>query len=77
MNRTPIMSLKVDPDRVVSRNNLTYHFKGDLSKMVDLFKNLIENPLDLENLGENCRKYAVKNHNIKKQQNTSRYLSVI
>ena len=66
LRETPVMSLDVDPDCDICKNGLGYHAKGDLKKLINEIKKLIENPSELKEMGKRCRKYAIKNHNIEK-----------
>jgi glycosyltransferase involved in cell wall biosynthesis len=64
--KTPVMSLSVDPDSDIIKNNLGYHAKGNLSDLIDKIKEFVENPDKIKEMGKNCRKYAIKKHNIEK-----------
>ena len=66
LHETPVVSLDVDPDCDICKNGLGYHAKGDLKKLIEKIKDLIDNPKKLKELGIWCRKYAIKNHNIEK-----------
>ncbi len=66
LHETPVVSLDVDPDCDICKNGLGYHAKGDLKKLINEIKKLIENPSELKEMGRRCRKYAIKNHNIEK-----------
>ena len=66
LRETPVVSLDVDPDCDICKNGLGYHAKGDLKKLINEIKKLIENPSELKEMGIWCRKYAINNHNIEK-----------
>jgi len=66
---TPVMSLLIDPDRVIKKNNLGFIAKGNVSDMVDKIQNFVENPSELKSIGEQCRRYAIENHNIQRTVN--------
>ena len=66
LRETPVVSLDVDPDCDICKNGLGYHAKGDLKKLINEIKKLIENPSELKEMGIRCRKYAINNHNIEK-----------
>ncbi len=66
LHETPVVSLDVDPDCDVCKNNLGYHAKGDIISLINEIKDFIENPSKLKEMGKRCRRYAIKNHDIKK-----------
>ncbi len=66
LRETPVITLDVDPDCDICKNSLGYHAKGDLKKLINEIKKLIENPSELKEMGRRCRQYAIKNHNIEK-----------
>jgi len=66
LHETPVVSLKVDPDGVIKKNKLGFHADGDLKKMITQIKQFINDPNSLRNLGKECRKFAIENHNIAK-----------
>ncbi len=65
MHKTPVVSLKVDPDDVIKNHNLGFCANGSLSEMIKWIKKNVNNSSRLKSLGNNCRKFAIKNHNIK------------
>ena len=69
MHKTPVISLNVDPDGVISNYNLGFHAKGNFQKLIDTIKDLIENPSKTEDIGKNCRDYAIANHDIERTSN--------
>lgn len=66
LREAPVISLSVDPDCVICKDGLGYHAKGDINKMIFKIKELIEDPEKLNEMGKNCRNYAIQNHDIKK-----------
>ncbi|KKN40547.1 hypothetical protein LCGC14_0732240 [marine sediment metagenome] len=69
MYKTPVISLNVDPDDVISNYNLGFHAKGNFQKLIDSIKDLIENPSKIKDIGKNCREYAISNHDIEQTSN--------
>ena len=66
LHETPVVSLDIDPDCDICNNGLGYHAKGNLNKLINEIKDLIENPDKLKEMGINSRRYAIKNHDIEK-----------
>lgn len=66
LHETPVIALDVDPDCDICKYGLGFHAKGNFNDLIDRIKELIENPDRLKEIGERCRKYAMKNHDIKK-----------
>jgi glycosyltransferase involved in cell wall biosynthesis len=64
MSSTPVVSLNVDPDGIISKYKLGYHSKS-FNQMINNIKTLLDDKELCQNLGENARKYVEKNHNIK------------
>jgi len=69
MYKTPVISLNIDPDDVISNYNLGFHAKGNFQKLIDTIKDLIENPSKIKDISNNCRDYAIANHDIKRTSN--------
>lgn len=65
MRETPTVSLNVDPDDVIKKKKLGFH-SGSFEQIVKDVKFLIRNREVREEMGRNARKYAVKEHDIKK-----------
>ncbi len=63
MNFVPVISLNVDPDCIICKNNLGYH-SVSFAKMIEDIKALINDKNLREKLGQNCRNYVEKNHNV-------------
>ena len=74
MYKTPVISLNVDPDGVISNFNLGFYAKGNFQRLIDNIKDLIENPSKRKDIGENSRAYAIANHNI--EQTSKKYYSL-
>ena len=65
VNYTPVVSLNVDPDRVIWKNKLGFYSKT-FEQMVKDVITLLKNEKLREEMGINSRKYVEKDHNIKK-----------
>ena len=65
MERTPTVSLNVDPDDVIKKNKLGFH-SASLEQMIKDVRFLVENKELREEMGRNARKYAITQHDIKK-----------
>ena len=65
MRETPTVSLNVDPDNVIKKNKLGFHSRT-FEQMVKEIRFLIQNKEVRKEMGRNARKYAVKEHDIKK-----------
>jgi len=68
LRSTPVISLEVDPDRVINRNSLGT-CSGNFDKLVADVKNLLANPFMLKNFGKICRNYAFREHNLNRVMN--------
>ena len=62
--RMPVVSLEIDPDEVISKNNLGFHSKT-FNQMVRDVKTLISNKNLREQMGTNGLYYVKREHNIK------------
>lgn len=62
---TPVISLNVDPDGVISRYKLGYHSKI-FNQMIEDIKFLLEHKDVRETMGRNARKYVESEHDIYK-----------
>ncbi|MEE9377068.1 MAG: glycosyltransferase [Candidatus Lokiarchaeia archaeon] len=74
MYKTPVISLNVDPDGVISNYNLGFHAKSNFQKIIDPIKDLIENPSKTKDIGKNCREYTIANHD--SEQTSKQYYSL-
>ncbi|MCK4330056.1 glycosyltransferase family 4 protein [candidate division WOR-3 bacterium] len=64
-NKTPAVSLEIDPDEVICKNKLGFH-SSTFDKMVKDIKLLLKNENLRREMGENARKYVEREHDIKK-----------
>jgi len=60
---TPVLSLNVDPDEVICKNQLGFH-SGNFTQMVKDLDDLIKNDNLRQQLGINGRHFVEKEHNI-------------
>jgi len=74
MHYIPVISLSVDPDKIISRLKLGFCSK-DLERMIQDVDFLLNNESVRKKMGKNCRKYVEKNHDIKKI--TDKYEKII
>jgi glycosyltransferase involved in cell wall biosynthesis len=65
LNFTPVISLNVDPDDIISKYKLGYHSKT-FDQIIDNIRTLLKDKELLEIMGENGRKYVEENHDIRK-----------
>ncbi|MBW8015241.1 MAG: glycosyltransferase family 4 protein [Planctomycetes bacterium] len=61
---TAILSLNVNPDNFLEKNNCGIHAKGDIDQMADSLSSLIKDNKFTE-LGKNARQYVEKYHDVK------------
>jgi len=64
MNYTPVVSLNIDPDDVISRHKLGFH-SGTFENLVRDVRKLIEDRGLLRQMANNSRHYTEKNHDIR------------
>ncbi len=65
MRETPTVSLNVDPDDIIKKNKLGFH-SVSFEQMIKDVRFLIENKEVREEMGRNARRYAIREHDIKK-----------
>jgi len=65
MHSTPVISLNIDPDGIISKYKLGYHSKS-FDQMINDVKTLLKNPELRQIMGGNGRNYIKTNHDIKK-----------
>ena len=65
MRKTPVVTLTCDPDDLIKRHGLGFH-SGSFEQLVKDVRYLIENEDVRREMGEKARRYALKNHDIKK-----------
>jgi glycosyltransferase involved in cell wall biosynthesis len=64
IGRTPVVSLNVNPDNFITKNNCGYFCNGDFDNMVEKLNKLLNNKKDWEEKSNNIYKYVKENHNI-------------
>ena len=65
MRETPTVSLCVDPDNIIEKNNLGF-CSGSFDKLVEDIRTLLLDRHLREEMGRNARRYAATEHNITK-----------
>jgi len=68
LHYTPVVSLSVDPDRIIETENLGF-CSGTFEQLVSDVEALLENPRLREKKAENARIYVEKEHDIRKIAN--------
>ena len=63
-NKTPILSLNIDPDNIFSKHNTGICCENKINKMEKNLKKLLQNEKYFKYLSKNAFLYAKKNHNI-------------
>ncbi len=63
---TPIMSYKVDPDMFIQEHKCGYSSKGNFQDLKQDMDELLENEEKIREMGENCRSYVEKHHDLEK-----------
>jgi glycosyltransferase involved in cell wall biosynthesis len=64
MGGTPIVSLKVNSDKFITKNNLGYCADDNFGLMLTQIKNILSNQQDWQLKSKNALKYVAKNHNV-------------
>ena len=64
-NKTPVVSLEIDPDEVIYKNKLGFHSRT-FEQMVKDVQLLVADKNLRKEMGENARKYVEAEHNIEK-----------
>ena len=64
IGKTPIISLKVNPDNFIVENNIGYCADGDFDFMIKLIEKMINDKADWLEKSKNSLKYVLKHHNI-------------
>lgn len=62
----PVISLNVDPNRMLSRSGCGYVCNGDVNKMANYLKLLLNNQKKHATMAATIRKYVLKNHLLEK-----------
>jgi glycosyltransferase involved in cell wall biosynthesis len=65
MRKVPVVSLSVDPDKLLSKEGLGY-CSGNFESLVDDVQRLIENHKLRDFIGEKARRYAIEHFSIDK-----------
>lgn len=65
-NMTPIISFKVNPDKIIDNHQIGFCAEGNERQMIILLKKLLKNRQLRERLATNAYNYARQYHNIKK-----------
>lgn len=63
MRETPVVSLNVDPDGIIEKNRLGFYSKT-WDRLIEQVRFLIKDKETREKMGENARRYAVREFNI-------------
>lgn len=74
-NATPIISLAVNPDNVITDNNMGFVCDDNMDQLVDRVQELSEDPDLVRSLGDRARTYAEEYHDVRKNART--FLSLI
>lgn len=65
LSRTPVVSLEIDPDEVICKNNLGFHSKT-FDQMVKDVETLLLNANLCDQMGQNGQSYVKREHDVKK-----------
>lgn len=65
-NKTPIVSLNVNPDNILTKYKIGFCANGNFEWMIEHIKSLLDDSKLWREMSENGYKYAKENHNIKK-----------
>ena len=63
---TPIISFKVNPDKIIDKFKIGFCADGNEKQMIILMKKMLTNEPLRKKLGVNAYRYTRKNHDIKK-----------
>lgn len=63
-NETPVVSLQVDPNEILSSKGIGINAEGSISKLRDRIYKLSTNPSRIEKLGKASRSYLSENHSV-------------
>jgi len=64
--KTPILSLRVDPDNFIVTNKCGLECADDIQKLEDNLKKLLKDKVLRETMGANGQEYIKENHNLEK-----------
>jgi len=65
-NKTPILSLNVNPDNMLERYKIGFCTNNNFEKLKNKLKELLKNKTLWQKMAENAYRYAIENHDIKK-----------
>jgi len=66
LNQTPIMSLNINPEDILTKYKIGFWCKNNFDEMIKNLKKLLENEDLYLSYSQNCLNYVKKYHNIKK-----------
>ncbi len=64
MSGLPIISYKVNPDNIISKNNIGHCADGDFNKMIAQIRHLLYDDADWKLKSKNAYNYVISNHDI-------------
>jgi glycosyltransferase involved in cell wall biosynthesis len=65
VNQTPVVSLNIDPDNVISTEKLGFHSKTFEQMILDV-RTLLQNDALRDEMGKNAMRYVEQHHDVKK-----------
>ncbi len=74
-NRTPILSLNVNPDNFIVEYDCGFFCNNNLNTMIKNIQNILINPMLYNRLAQNAYQYAIKNHDI--TVNANKFIDII
>jgi glycosyltransferase involved in cell wall biosynthesis len=74
-NKTPILSLNVDPDNFIEKFNCGFYCNNDFNTLNSKIKDVMNNEKLYNHISENAYRYVKENHNIK--INVNKFLKII
>jgi glycosyltransferase involved in cell wall biosynthesis len=74
-NKTPILSLNVNPNKFITKYNCGFYCKDDFELLNQKLKELLDNQELYNKMSNNAYKYAKDNHNIR--MNSKKFLEII
>ncbi|NOT97101.1 MAG: glycosyltransferase family 4 protein [Nitrospira sp.] len=74
LSATPVVSLLVDPDGVLGRQQIGVCAGGDFDRLLELTKGLLADSEAIASLGRRARSYALANHGLDKVTGDLKYL---
>ena len=66
LGKTPVLYFKVNPDQIISNENIGYFAEGDLNKLNANLSKLLNDNLDWKSKSDNIHVYVKANHSIEK-----------